>query len=504
MRRIPTLIILSVCFPLLLAGAVGAEDSVPGLLGRSIARSDSLGFDEYRTLPPERQLKLRDDARKWLREVDLTRPDFQSFDACATAIGLCPYLAKAWMLYAQLHHDVGRYALSDYCLQQVRRTLRYEARRDERAEIEVQLHALEARAAYNLGDLERSLLAIEQALLLEPSQPELLLLQARSLGQTDRLAEAREILRRFEHKDPLYARALGILGNVELEAAEYEAAEDAFARAAKYGERGPIFQNDRGRLALARERFDEAASYFREAIELLPSFMEARSNLAVVQRRRGELGLAAQTLREILERQPDYAPAHFNLAELLRQTWSDSEGDERAALEREILRHYGLALRHGYEPGVAVQRRAEFALQLDDLQVAEEDLLEITRDPDLDPSVLFLLARVKKEQGELRVAGQLLAMAFDAGYDGAEAHGEAGEIHLRSGRIGEAIEAFERALARRPGLIVTRVNLSIALAMRGDMAAADAALREAEVLAPEHPAVQAQRRALRDAGDEGP
>jgi Flp pilus assembly protein TadD len=107
---------------------------------------------------------------------------------------------------------------------------------------------------------------------------------------------------------------------------------------------------------------------------------------------------------------------------------------------------------------------------------------------------------VKKEQGDFRVAAELLEMAFAAGLDTGEAHSDAGEIQLRAGRIDEAIASFSKALERRPELIITRVNLSIALAMRGDFPAADAALREAEARGPDHPAVQAQREALRKAG----
>jgi tetratricopeptide (TPR) repeat protein len=228
--------------------------------------------------------------------------------------------------------------------------------------------------------------------------------------------------------------------------------------------------------------------------------MEARSNLAVTLRRQGELAAAADVLRQIIESQSDYGPAHFNLAELLRQMWAGAAEQQKAEIGREALEHYRQALLDGYEPARTVQRRAEFALQLDDLDAAEEDLLEITRDPDLDPDIVYLLARVKKEQGDFRVAGQLLEMAFAAGLDTGEAHSDAGEIHLRAGRIDEAIESFEKAIERRPELIITRVNLSIALAMRGDLPGADAALREAEARDPRHAAVRAQRAALLKAG----
>jgi len=479
----------------ILAG-VACAAAQPQPMGRFMDRGDSLGYDEYRALPADEQLELRDEARRWLRRADDASSFAEALDATATAVGHCPYLAIAWMRYAEMHHRSGQYAIAQHCLEQVGRTLRFEARKSERRETEEEWRALGAEVAYNLGQLDLCVSEVDEALLLRENDGELMLLKARALGDLGEYASARSILRQFEQNDPLYAHSLHVLGNVDLAAGRLNQSEDAFARAAKYGRRGPIFLNDRGRLALAREDPDEAAGYFRDAIGLLPSFMEARCNLAISLRRQSRLDDAISELEAVVDEQESYGPAQFHLAESYRQRWQ-AEGEpwgERA------LGHYSEALRFGYDSALTTQRRAELALQLNRLGDAEEDLLRMSSDPTVDPSILHLLARVKKDQGELRIAAQLLAMARERGLDSAELYSDMGEVQLREGRAEEAVESLRLALRRNDDLITTRVNLSIAYVVLEDLDAADEVLREAEARQPEHDGVVAQRAALSEAG----
>lgn len=474
----------------------------PRLQGRFTARAESLGFDEYRRLEPDLQLERRETAKRLVRrgnEINLKRVEL---DPYATAVGYCPYLPEAWHRYAMGLNELGDYDGAMFCLALTQRTIPYESSKSRREELIGEFHALLAAVAYNTGDVQRSYDNAVRALEFRDDD-DLNLLKSRALIDLERFDEAAEVLARFDHQSPAYARSLSMLALLEMERGRLEAAEDAFDRAYKYGMRGPVFENDRGRLCLMRDQLDDAASHFEAAISSLPSFMEARNNLAVTYRRAGKLDEAQSVLEEALRLAPDYAAGHFNLAEVFRERMVAGEDVDREHWGRLAHEHYTQALFHGHDPELVIERRGGLALWVEDLETAEADLLRITEDPEIDARVLFLLGRVKKQQGELRIAATLYEMAMARGHDEAEVYSDLGEVRLRQGDFEAASTLLSQALERNPELVVTRVNLSVVLVELGDLPAADAVLREAEARDPDNELVQAQRDVLRELGYEG-
>ena len=85
---------------------------------------DSLGYAEFRELSGDEQLALREKARQWIgyskdavarsRGLGVSRGAHsitmgeqraslvQAFNAAATAVGYCPYMAEAWLQYAEV------------------------------------------------------------------------------------------------------------------------------------------------------------------------------------------------------------------------------------------------------------------------------------------------------------------------------------------------------------------------------------------------------------------
>ena len=207
-------------------------------------------------------------------------------------------------------------------------------------------------------------------------------------------------------------------------------------------------------------------------------------------------GIRAYT--QLLEEHADYGPAHFNRAEVLRARLEAATSDSvRNWLGAEAFLHYTAAIEAGYEPQRVMSRRAELAYQIEDLEQAESDLLRMTEDPSVDGRVLFLLGRVKKQQGRLDIAQSLLEMAVERGYDTPRLYAELGEVLARRGDLEGARDALNRAVDSDAGeFVVTRVNLSAVLAQLGETERAHAVLEEAERLAPDHPLVKQQREAL--------
>jgi tetratricopeptide (TPR) repeat protein len=423
-----------------------------------------------------------------------------ALNAAATAVGYCPYMAEAWIQYAEVANFLGQYRTALACLAHAGKTIAYERSEDTREENEIASQRIRARAAYNVNEyalaLESALFVIER----DDGDWETRLLAARAMIQLERFDEARSLIATFPEDSPSHATALGVLGVAELESGNFTAARRAFDRAAEKGLRDPTFENDRGRLYLELGDYDQAVRHFRKAVEATPRFYEAASNIAVAQRRGGDLGAAEATLVALIEEAPEYAPAHFNLAEVYRERAGQAAGETRAEWARRSWREYKFALEFGADPDRVLTRRATLSVFVDDLDAAEDDLLALSSDPTVSARVLTMLARVKKDQGRLDIAEQVLLMATSREDAGALAWAELGEVRLRRQDPAGARVALERACALDQELVISRVNLSTACMALGDVPSARAALDEAIRLAPDHPLVQEQRRILDAAG----
>ncbi len=500
-----------------------AGDALPKVESSAFFQTydDSLGYAEFRALPAEKQLELREKARNWIgysrdsvaasRGLDsgrgphsVTLGERQSalvnaLNAAATAVGYCPYMAEAWLQYAEVANYLGQYRASLACLEHAEKTIPYERSEDRQEENRFRRHRIRARVAYNLDDYETALESARYIIEREDGEWETRLIAARALVQLEQYDEARLLIAMFDEDSPNHPTALAVLGVAEMEAGNFEAAESAFEQADKKGLRDPTFENDRGRLYLETGEYDRAIRHFRRAVEATPRFWEAASNIAVAQRRKGDLDGSIATLTQLIEEAPEYASAHFNLAEVYREKAERAVEAEREEWARRAWTEYNLAFEFGADPDQVLRRRATLSVFVDDLESAEEDLLELSGDPTVSARVLTMLARVKKEQGRMDIAEQILLMATARPDAGALAWAELGEVRLRRQDAAGARVALEEACALDPELVVSRVNLSIAYAMLGDDAAARAAIEEARRLAPNHPLVLEQASAI-DAG----
>jgi len=497
---------------------VAIADRPPAPVGGGIFRAasaESLGYDAFRELPAADQLDRRDEARDYLRRArdrahaSASAPTSrgrdaalrEAVDACATAVGLVPYLPDAWVAYARHLNGLGDYAAADASLAHARHTMRYERNEGRRRELIGEAQAITAVVAFNLGQAERSRDAARSALEVEANDDETRLILVRALVQLEQFDAARQVVGTFEYGSPKFAQAQAVLGVLETDDGRMPEAEEAFDLAYEYGMRGAVFDNDRGRLFLKFERYDDAVEAFEAAIEAVPSFQEAWNNLAVAHRRAGRLERADAVLKQMLQEYPTYGPAHFNRAEILRMLYdAETDPDRARSLAAEVVVHYGAALDAGYEPETVFERRASFLTDAGDLETAEADLLRMTEDPDVEPGVLFMLGRVKKEQGSLAIALRLLRMAEERGYDSPRLPAEIGEVLARQGDLEGARDALRRAIASDDGsLVVTRVNLSVVLAQLGDLDGAEAALLQATMIDSDHPMVIRQQSALAQA-----
>jgi tetratricopeptide (TPR) repeat protein len=256
-----------------------------------------------------------------------------------------------------------------------------------------------------------------------------------------------------------------------------------------------------------REWSEEEAECYRQAIELRPDYAEARVNLAVLLRARGDAAGAGLHYREALRARPDHPEAHYNYAILLadrgstgpalghleqalrlRPDYGDAHhayatllaarSDERAAA------HYEEALRLRPEDATAHVDYAVLLDRLGDLDAATahyQDALRIRPDPAAHYNyALSLESRGEPTLAELHYRE---ALRLWPGYG--EAHNNLAIMLQQRGEPAEAEEHYRAALEARPE--DPEAHYNYALLLRSAGRAEDAALhfRTAHELAPE-------------------
>jgi tetratricopeptide (TPR) repeat protein len=191
----------------------------------------------------------------------------------------------------------------------------------------------------------------------------------------------------------------------------------------------------RGRLALAAGKGDDAAQAFERALALQPNDGMALSGLALLQRERGELPQAVETMRKAASAAPTNADYDYLAARIV--------------------------LEQGDRPGA----RKEF----------ERVLREHPESAAVSNDLAFLLA----EDATDLVAAQRHAERAVRLQPSAETLDTLGFVKLKQGAAEEAVGLFERALARQPDYATARYHLALALIEKGEPVAARQALEEA-------------------------
>ncbi|MEO1632679.1 MAG: tetratricopeptide repeat protein, partial [Bacteroidota bacterium] len=167
----------------------------------------------------------------------------------------------------------------------------------------------------------------------------------------------------------------------------------------------------------------------------LPRRPDVLTNLGEAERRSGDLEAAARAYHKALCLDVRFAPAHYNLANVLKATGALGEA----------VRHYEQAVRHAPTHAGAFYNLG---------------------------NTLMELARYASAERALREAIRLRP-------DHAEAHNNLGAVLKHFDRTAEAEASFRAALARRPSYAEAHRNLGQVLEKQGDRDQARAAYKEA-------------------------
>lgn len=188
-----------------------------------------------------------------------------------------------------------------------------------------------------------------------------------------------------------------------------------------------------------RHRIEAGLEEYLQSQRLHADRPAALTNIAIVERARGEVEAAERAYRAALKRQPRWIPARVNLADLLRSSGREREANQlleegRALVpgSAELAFAYGLALVRSGQPDAAVAQleaatsaapevpryRYAWALALNDTQHSHA-AIEVLREgletfPD-HPEMLFAIATMQRDLGrpeDARRAAQHLAELY--------------------------------------------------------------------------------------------
>lgn len=108
------------------------------------------------------------------------------------------------------------------------------------------------------------------------------------------------------------------MGNALRALNRYDDAIKAYAFAASLSHYGPAYNNI-GTIYAQFEKYDEAISYYLQALAAMPVFAQCEVNLANVYAKTGQPALAEQHFLRAIQENNDYADAHYHLALLYAQ-----------------------------------------------------------------------------------------------------------------------------------------------------------------------------------------
>lgn len=189
----------------------------------------------------------------------------------------------------------------------------------------------------------------------DPSHPDGYLMLGFAYAQSGQPEEGRRAYEEGVLVAPRDARLAGYLGELELDQHHWARAESAYRRAV---ELDPSQLSWRANLAHAvrmQDRFDEAAALLEALLEVAPHHAKALLSLGEVRSQSGDFLEAEDLMRSAIAADPTLAAAHYHLAWLLMdmERWDEALREAERALE----------LNPGDTPSIELLARAEASVR---------------------------------------------------------------------------------------------------------------------------------------------
>jgi tetratricopeptide (TPR) repeat protein len=237
---------------------------------------------------------------------------------------------------------------------------------------------------------------------------------------------------------------------------------------------------DQGVRAAVEGDTAAAETAFQQTLERDPNAYQALYNLGVLADREGNENVAIDYYRKALGILPDYEPAARGISTIFVR-----RGQVQEALQ--VVEPLADTYR------ADLQMQALYAELLVDARRLEEAWLAARRALKCDERfvpALIALVKASRAQGRDELADSILDQALQIDPDVAELHFLNGErAKAESGRLREALAAYERAVQLRPDYAEARMALGIQLLAGGNYSGALSHFQVAAQLVPTLPAV---------------
>jgi tetratricopeptide (TPR) repeat protein len=335
-----------------------------------------------------------------------------------------------------------------------------------------------------------------------------MLRDALACHRAGQLARAEAIYRDIIGRAPRHAEALHLLGVLELQRGNAEAALERIGEALRIDPGNAASHLDLGLALHGLKRFENALASYERALALNPSYAKAHYNRGILLREIGRPEEALASFDGALAARPDFAEALdcrgnvlselgraaealecFDRALALRPDYAEALSDRGSALRRlsrpqEALGCFdaALAIRPDYAKAHGNRGNA-----LADLGRLEEALASYERGLEIDPGQAELHCNRAGVLLKLKRFGEALAgfdRALVAKPGFAEAHSGRGNALLALRRLNEAIACQDRALALKPDYADAWLNHGNALRAAMRLPEALASYERAHALRP--------------------
>ena len=230
---------------------------------------------------------------------------------------------------------------------------------------------------------------------------------------------------------------------------------------------GPLYSL--GVLYVDLDEVDTAESYFRQSLELRPSYVPAMGYLVVLLANRSEFGEAEALALKALRLKPHWADVHNNAAvmyeksgDLERAEEYFNRGIELHPDDESLLANYGLFLHKNdrlVEAEPILRRALEADPQRQDLAQSLANVLVVQGRND---EAAELVEEGYVEEGYIETLAPSVAIA-EVERSVAIAEVERGNVLLEADRYDQAAEAYEAAIVADPDYLAAHVQLGVAL-----------------------------------------
>ena len=278
---------------------------------------------------------------------------------------------------------------------------------------------------------------------------------------TDRAAEAADLIAAAVEQDPGDAEALANLGLARKDLKQFARASESLQRAIRLNPRNPVTHNNLGNVQAAMGDYKAAVATYRAALRLDPDYVECLSNLAAALKEVRQYDGALAAADQAIELRPDFAEAHNNRGEILFKQARFAEAAESYRAAAEHRQNYVAAL-------INLSSARKECGDVDAARAILDDVLR--RNPDSprghnSMGVLFeQLGRGEEAADQFRQAIHLSPDYANAYYQLAQLRGQ--------GLSDEEVKAVEQLIDRPETLDLQRMPLAFALACafedRGD------------------------------------